>query len=417
MSFSWNAFHCRWWMLLLGGLLCAAYLSGCGGGTGSVASAALPIAVPVPVAVVGVPEPVPVNVVGPGQFKQAVSLKAISTGEIAAAIELAGTTGFRATPKYAVHAYRMTYLTQDEQGREVLASALLALPVKSADATSPVLSYQHGTITQQAEAPSNLPSLASPEVVLASQGYIVHSADYVGYGESKSSVHPYLLATPSAAAVIDMLTAAKYWRQTQRIADNKQLFLAGYSEGAYVSMATQKALQAGTSVHRPDVVSMAVGGGPYNVGRTLDEALKVVSAANPLLGGLLNPGFLKMLSDADRRNVRDALLRQLLGGASEASFSPTFIDYYLADNRAALETFSNVDDWRAAVPVNLFHGVDDRTVSYLVSSGTLQTMQSKGAANLVTLTNCIAVPAGHNECVQPFWRFMLDSLGKLAKDL
>ena len=363
------------------------------------------------------PEPVPVNVVGPGQFKQAVPLKAISTGEIAAAIEQAGTTGFRATPKYAVQAYRMTYLTQDEQGREVLASALLALPVKSATASSPVLSYQHGTITKQAEAPSNLPSLASPEVVLASQGYIVQSADYVGYGESKSAVHPYLLATPSAAAVIDMLTAAKYWRQTQRIADNKQLFLAGYSEGAYVSLATQKALQAGTSVHRADVVSMAVGGGPYNVARTLDEALKVVRAANPVLGSLLNPGFLKVLSDADRRNVRDELLRQLLGGASEASFSPSFIDYYLADNRTALENVSNVDDWRPAVPVNLFHGVDDRTVSYLVSAGTAQTMQSKGAANLVTLTNCVAVPAGHNECVQPFWRFMLDSLGKLAKDL
>ena len=148
MSFSWNAFHCRWWLLLLGALQCAAYLSGCGGGTGSAASAALTLAVPVTVAVVVVPEPVPVNVVGPGQFKQAVSLKAISTGEIAAAIELAGTTGFRATPKYAVQAYRMTYLTQDEQGREVLASALLALPVKSAGTLSPVLSYQHGTITQ-----------------------------------------------------------------------------------------------------------------------------------------------------------------------------------------------------------------------------------------------------------------------------
>jgi pimeloyl-ACP methyl ester carboxylesterase len=395
--------------LPLGGLLCAVYLSGCGGSPGGGSSSAT--------AVVVVPEPTPVNAVGFGQFKDAVPLKTISTGEIASAIELAGTAAFRATPKYAVQAYRMTYLTQDVDGREVLASALIALPVKPANSLSPVLSYQHGTITKQAEAPSNLPGLASPEVVLASQGYIVQSADYVGYGASKTSVHPYLLAAPSAAAVIDLMTAAKYWRLTQRILDNKQLFLAGYSEGAYVSMATQKALQVGTSVHRADVVSVAAGGGPYNVARTLDEALKQVSAASPLLGGLLNPGFLKFLSEADRKNVRDQLLVQLLGGTSEASFSPTFIDYYLADNRTALEAFSNVDDWRPTVPVNLFHGVDDRTVSYLVSSGTLQTMQSKGAANLVALTNCVAVPAGHNECVPPFWRFMLDSLGKLAKDL
>lgn len=425
MSLSWTAFHSRWWMLPLGGLLCAAYLSGCGGGTGSGASSAaaaavpvaVPVAVPLAVAVVVVPEPIPINAVGPGQFKEAVPLKAISTGEIASAIELGGPTAFRATPKYAVQAYRMTYLTQDAQGREVLASALIALPVKPVSSSSPILSYQHGTITKQAEAPSNLPSMASPEVVLASQGYIVQSADYVGYGESKAAVHPYLLAAPSAAAVIDLLTAAKYWRQTQRVLDNKQLFLTGYSEGAYVSMATQKALQAGTSVHRADVVSVVAGGGPYNVGRTLDDALKLVSQASPMLSGLLNPGFLKLLSEVDRRNVRDQLLVQLLGGASEASFSPTFIDYYLADNRAALETFSNVDDWRPTVPVDLFHGFDDRTVSYRVATGTLEAMQLKGAANLVKLTNCIAVPAGHNECVQPFWRFMLDSLGKLAKDL
>ena len=161
-------------------------------------------------------------------------------------------------------------------------------------------------------------------------------------------MHLYLLAAPSAAAVIDLLTAAKYWRQTQRILDNKQLFLAGYSEGAYVSMATQKALQAGTSVHRSDVVSVVAGAAPYNVGRTMDEALKLVISANPVLGELLNPGVLKLLSDVDRRNVRDRLLVQLLGGTSEANFSPTFIDYYLTDNRTALETFSNADDWHPA---------------------------------------------------------------------
>ena len=80
----------------------------------------------------------------------------------------------------------------------------------------------------------------------------------------------------------------------------------------------------------------------------MDEALKLVIAANPVLGGLLNPGVLKLLSDVDRRNVRDQLLVQLLGGTSEASFSPTFIDYYLTDNRTALETFSNADDWHPA---------------------------------------------------------------------
>ena len=380
-------------------------LSGCAGNDGS------------NTAPVVVPEPALINVTGPGHFQEAVALKTIAASEISAAIDLAGDSAFRASPRYAVHAYRLTYLTVDGQGLEILASALVTLPQKPANSLSPVLSYQHGTIKREAEAPSHLADLGSPEVILASLGYIVLSPDYVGYGASKGAGHPYLLAGPSASAVIDMLTAAKYWRQTQQVRDNKQLFLAGYSEGGYVTMATQRALQAGVSTHRNEVVSVAPGAGPYNVGLTLDEDLKLVSQANPLLGALLNPGFLKYLSDADRHNVRDELFRQLLGADTDVVFMPTVVDNYLADDRSSIERLSNVDDWRPAVALNLFHGRDDRTVSYLNASTTLQAMRAQGAGNLVGLTDCTAQPAGHMECVVPYWQFMLATFAKAAKDL
>jgi len=380
-------------------------VSGCGGNPGSGSP-------PVPV-----PEPPPVNVLGPGQFKDAVKLKTISSTEIAAAIELGGTTALLASPRYAVQAYRLTYLTLDGQGRQILASALVALPQKPGSALSPVLSYQHPTLTREADAPSHLADVGNPAVVMASLGYIVLSADYVGYGVSKGAAHPYLLSGPSAAAVIDLLTAAKYWRRTQQVLDNQQLFLAGYSEGGYVTMATQRALQAGTSNHRLEVVSVAPGAGPYNVGLTLDEGLAVVRQVNPLLGLLLSPGLLKYLSDADRNNVRDQMLRQMLGDDADVTFMPTILDNYLADDRAAIESLSDVYDWRAEVPVNLFHGRDDRTVSYLNASSTWQAMQARGAGNLVNVTDCSAQPAGHSECVQPYWRFMLETFAKVAKDL
>lgn len=389
----------------LGILICALFLSGCGGGSDNDSP---PVAVP---------EPPVVNVIGPGQFKEAVPIKTITTTEITAAMDLAGDSAFRASPRYAVQAYRLTYLTLDGNGQEILASALVALPQKPANSLSPVFSYQHGTLTKDAEAPSNLAEVGSPEVVLASLGYIVLSADYVGYGVSKGASHPYLLSGPSASAVIDMLTAAKYWRQTQHVPDNKQLFLAGYSEGGYVTMATQRALQAGTSTHRHEVVSVAPGAGPYDVGLTMDEELKLVRQANPLIGDLLNPGFLRFLSDADRHNVRDQLLRLALGGDSDVTFMPTVIDNYFADDRLSIEILSDVNDWRPEVPVNFFHGHDDRTVSYLNATTTLQAMRARGAGDLVTLTDCNALPAGHAECVLPFWRFILDTFARVAKDL
>ena len=359
----------------------------------------------------------PVNVIGPGQFIEVVLLKTITTAEITSAMALAGDSAFLASPRYAVQAYRLTYLTLDGQGQEILASALVAIPQKPANSLSPVLSYQHGTITLQANAPSNLADLGGPPVVLASLGYIVLAADYVGYGESKGAAHPYLLSAPSASVVIDLLTAAKYWRQTQQVPDNKQLFLTGYSEGGYVTMAAHRALQAGTSTHRNEIVRVLAGAGPYNVGVTLDEQLKLVRKDYFPLGELLNPGFLKYLSDADRHNVRDLLLKQLLGSDTDVIFMPTVLDNYMADDRSAIQTLSDVFDWRPEVPVDLFHGRDDQTVSYLSASSTLQTMQARGAGNVVALTDCMAQPAGHLQCVLPYWRFVLDQFAKVARDL
>jgi pimeloyl-ACP methyl ester carboxylesterase len=358
-----------------------------------------------------------INVAGPGQFINAVHLKTISAAEVTSALALAGDAAFLATPSYAVQAWRLTYLTVDGEGRPIAASGLVAIPQKPANALSPVLSYQHATIKLQANAPSNLADLGAPPVVLASLGYIVVAADYVGYGVSSAAPHPYLLSAPSASAVIDLLTAAKYWRQTQHVPDNKQLFLTGYSEGGYVTMAAHRALQAGTSMHRNELVRAIAGAGPYNVGATLDQLLAILRRDYFPLGQLLNPGFLKYLSDADRQNARDLLLLLSLGADADVVFMPTVIDNYLADDRAAIETFSDVFDWAPQIPVHLFHGRDDLTVPYLSASSTLQAMQTRGAGDRVTLTDCVAEPAGHSQCVLPYWRFVLDQFAKAARDL
>jgi pimeloyl-ACP methyl ester carboxylesterase len=402
MMIPWLVRHSKLTLQYLGVLVFGFCLSACGGGDSTA---------------VAVQEPVLINAVGPGQFREAVKLRTLATSDIVSAIASGGTAVLSATPRYGVDAYRLTYLTLDGNGQEIVASALVAIPQKPGISASPVLSYQHATLAHEADAPSNLADLADPAIVVASLGYIVLAADYVGYGASKGASHPYLLAAPSASAVLDLLTAARYWRQTQHVIDNKQLFLAGYSEGAYVSMAAQRALQSASSSLQNQVVSVVVGAGPYDVGLTLDELLKLVRQSNPLIGALLNPGFLKYLSTADRNNVRNLLMRQLLGPDTDVTFMPVFLDNYLADDRASIEALSDVYDWLTQVPVNFFHGRDDRTVSYLNATTALQAMRARGSGNLVSLTDCTAQPAGHLECVQPYWRFMLDTFSTFAKNL
>lgn len=360
------------------------------------------------------------NTVGPGQFVDAVHLKTIAPAEVSAALALDGEAAFLATPKYAVEAYRVTYLTVDGNGQQIMASGLVAVPEKPANALSPVLSYQHATIDRQSDAPSSLTKLGDPPVVLSSLGYIVIAADYVGYGVSAAAPHPYLLSAPSASAVIDLMTAATYWRQVQHVLDNKQLFLTGYSEGGYVTMATHRALQAGTSTHRNELVRVVAGAGPYNVGATMDQLLAIIRETYPALGLLLNPGLLRFLGDDDRRHARELLIGLTLGVNADVTFMPTVIDNYLADNRTAIESLSDVFDWAPQVPVSLFQGRDDRTVPYVSATSTLQAMQARGAGDRVTLTDCVPKPgdpAGHSQCVLPYWRFVLGEFGKVAQDL
>ena len=61
-------------------------------------------------------------------------------------------------------------------------------------------------------------------------------------------------------------------------------------------------------------------GGPYNVTATMDALLQRVREENAL-GALINPGFLKLLKEAERAKVRNALLDQLLGSGADVGFS------------------------------------------------------------------------------------------------
>lgn len=390
----------RPWLILALLMTLVTLLAGCGGGGDSGKA----------------PPPVVVEPDGPGRTLAVTPLRSFTVAEVSAALQALGDQAPAVTVRHAVQAWRVDYVTLDADGREQRASGLLAVPLKPAGRPSPVLSYQHATIFLDAEAPTNAMAAGEPPIVLAAAGYFVAASDYLGYGASKGFPHPYLLSAPSASAVLDLLTAARNWRLRNGVADNGQLFLAGYSEGGYVTMAAHRALQAGTRADRQDVVAVIPGAGPYHLAATLDALLAWVGDEYPLLGALIDPGFLRRLGDDIRDEVRDLLVGQLLPDNADVAFDTRFIDPYLADDRDAIERQSNVHDWAPAAPVRLFHGRDDLTVPYVSGSSTLQAMRARGAAD-VTLTDCAATPAGHLECVPGYWRHLMGVLDARARDL
>lgn len=351
---------------------------------------------------------------GPGRLESAAQINRITAADIAQALRAPDSRNPALAPVYDVTNHRLIYRTTDRDGREIVASALIAVPAKPAGRPSPVFAYQHATIVRDADAPSRHASADEAAVVLASLGYIVVAADYVGYGASRGAPHPYLLAAPSAAAVIDGLTAARTWRSRHGVADNGQLFMAGYSEGGFVTMAAHRALQA--SGASSPLVAAAPGAGPYDAGVTLDELLRRVTAAHPALARVVTPGLLRNASDDVRRQVRNLLLLQLLDADTDVLFDTTLIDRYLADDRAAIERDSRVDDWAPIAPVRLFHGRDDQTVPYVASTQALQSMRARGAAD-VSLTDCAVAPSSHIGCVPAYLSFVLSQFAPWVRDL
>ena len=173
--------------------------------------------------------------------------------------------------------YHVEYETVGALDEATSASAALMVPVagpSSCTGSRPIVLYAHGTTTDRAFNIANLQDSSNAEGLFlaafyAAQGYIVVAPNYAGYDTSTLPYHPYLIADQQSKDMIDALVAARTGLpiasalQTQ---DSGALFITGYSQGGYVAMATQRAMQmAGMPV-----TAVAPMSGPYALAALVD---------------------------------------------------------------------------------------------------------------------------------------------------
>lgn len=146
----------------------------------------------------------------------------------------------------AVRLYRITYasVAPERNNRPVTATGLLAVPDTSGT-SFPMVSYQHGTVYGKQEVPSFAEQ--SPETQLmiaqfAGQGYLLIGADYFGLGVS-TEPEGYMVKGSHQQATYDLLTASRAVLGHLKLASTK-LFLAGWSQGGFVTMAFLEKLEA-----------------------------------------------------------------------------------------------------------------------------------------------------------------------------
>lgn len=182
-----------------------------------------------------------------------------------------------------------TYTGQDIDNTPITLSGKVFLPAKGKIKNMIVVS--HWTIGSNRECPSECFQL---EGILASKGYAVVMADYIGYGVTANRIHPYMHLSSTANSVVDMALAVKpYLKAIGREPESEEVILVGYSQGGSTTLGAMITIQNYYREELP-IKKVFAGGGPYDLAATFDLAMLEdktgIPCAIPMIVQGLNEG-------------------------------------------------------------------------------------------------------------------------------
>ena len=186
---------------------------------------------------------------------------------------------------YAVDGYKILYYTPDFNGELVICSGGIFLPAEIG-CEAPILSWQHGTESNDNGAPSNVGNNYNDliGVIGAANGYIVTMSDFIGLGEGEG-IHNYVHADTEASSTIDLIIYGKELAtELLGVSPSDQLFLFGYSQGGHATMAAVKEIESNYSDQLSITASCPMAG-PYS----MSEAQRLMLESGEPYP---NPGYL-----------------------------------------------------------------------------------------------------------------------------
>jgi pimeloyl-ACP methyl ester carboxylesterase len=323
---------------------------------------------------------------------------------------------------YDITVYKVVYKTTVND-QEINASGLVCVPATDGD--YPVLSFQNGTNTLNADAPSVSPSDYSYQMIelVASLGYIVVIPDYPGFGSSASIPHPYLVKEPTVRALVDNFYAVKEMVASELPGINliNDYYLLGYSQGGWATLALHKSLE---TEHSQDfnLIGSACGAGPYDIYLLLQGMINVTTYPMPVyLGYIANAysaydQFTNPVSDifnepyASRINslytgvLTSAEINNQLTTSIELLINPDFLAGFETASkystvRDALNN-NSIAAWHTYKPLLLLHGSADTQVDPVSTENIYNTMI--GAGTSADICKKIIIPgADHGSGIIP----------------
>ncbi len=352
-----------------------------------------------------------------------------------------------------VKAYKVNYMTTDDNGKSIEASGLITIPdltpeflaaykanklpglenKKHDDFTLSIVSDQHGTVFKATEAPTSQALLThapnSLSTAFSSAAlFMTVQPDYIGVGDTVVS-HPFVLEKSLANATADMIEAAITFANKAGLPINGQVFLSGYSEGGYATMAAAKEIQE----NRPNINLKAVApmAGPYDMDKIgLGAISSTVMAYPPYLAYVIK-SYDEVYSDVDRNDIIVSdyaskldsvfngehntsvaymmLPNVITGGADGQNPNKLFKEEFIAEYKTNPDTplrkhfvQNSPINWKPEMPMKLLHCTNDMVIPYAMSELAIKSFKEQGATQveLIPINNVTAQAHStvHSQC-------------------
>ena len=345
-------------------------------------------------------------------------------------ISLAGLEDLASYLLYDITVYHITYKT-DYLGQEITASGLVAFP--DSDQGLPLLSFQHGTITKHTDAPTLDINLYGLLCSIASTGYIFCIPDFLGFGSSSNILHPYYHAESIATSIIDMIKASKELSEILHFNFNGKVFLAGYSEGGYATMAAHKMMEE-EPLNGLNLIASAPAAGGYDIKGMQEYFFSLETYHEPYYLAYVSMsyrqvyGFEDILTDIFQEpyasEIPDYFDGTLSGNQINDALTDVMADLLQPDILANINTDSkydylndvfemnSLDNWVPQTKMVMYHGTADITVPYQNSVNTYNKMLQLGASQN-TLSFVPLEGDTHDSGVYPYLAHVITTFNSL----
>ncbi len=335
---------------------------------------------------------------------------------------------------FGIKGYEIIYSVTNENGKDINASGLVTIPVPSEtileslkkegkNFTMSIVSDQHGTIFPNDEAPtivaknlnSNPANILQPSswtiqsIIPLSVvgGFVTIQPDYIGFGSSKGVTHPYLLEKSSANTVINMIKSMLKFGNDASMPLNGQIYLTGYSEGGYATLATAKEIEK----NHPDISLKAVApmSGPYDLNLTGMGVISAQTMKRPdFIGGIINSyskyydidlttmvnePYATKLPTFYTGNYTGAEIRAELTESIDEFFIPAFKLDFLTNQHNTLRTLfiqNSVNDYTPITDTRLYYCKGDTVIPSIIP----ESSAAKMGVSAVNLSDNL----DHTEC-------------------